>query len=151
MLKMYLDDIKYESNKLPSMLVFTDAKDGGRMLIEISETICFDLFVLFNQKKSGATPYLGICEVIRQTGANINKLMIKESQNPGTALMLLEISGKITEVELFFADIVSVAIVLGLPIYFDESVCLKKEFSLSDRLLWTRTQDITNYSFDTNS
>jgi bifunctional DNase/RNase len=151
MFKMYLEDITWDGEEAPCVLVFSNAKDDGRMSVEIPETIGFDLRTLLNQKLDGLVPYFGICELVKQIGGNIKKLMIRSSHRPGSASMFLEISGKTTEVELFFADIISLAIVLGLPIYFDDAICMKREMPLAGRLLWMRTESMTNYSFDTGN
>lgn len=151
MFKMYLEDVKWSGSEASSLLVFKNAKDGGYLSIEIPESVGFDLRTLLNQKISGLMPYSGVCELIRQAGGKVRKLTIKNYHKPGTAELLLEIGGKTTEIELFFADVVSASIILDLPIYFDESLCQKKDLEIANRLLWTRTESITNYSFETNS
>jgi hypothetical protein len=150
MLKMYLQDIKWVDNEA-AMLIFVNTKDGGRMNVEVPEAIGFDLRTILNQKLSGFIPYFGIYELIKQLGGKVEKLMIRGSYNPGSAGMLLNINGKSTEIILFYADIAAISIILGLPIYFDNAICAKRELPLSARLLWTRTESITNFSFDTGN
>jgi bifunctional DNase/RNase len=150
MFKMYLEAVKWDGEEAPCMLIFSNAKDGGKLDVEIPEVIGFDLRTLLNQKLDGLTPYFGITELIPQLGGKIEKLIIRSSQKPGTATVLVEIGGKAREVELFFADVVSIAIIENMPIYFDESVCQKNELPLDRRLFFTRTSALTRYSFDTD-
>ena len=150
MFKMYLDSIKWDGEDAPCMLIFSNAKDGRKLNVEIPEPIGFDLRTLLNQRLEGIEPYFGITEILYQTGIKIEKLIIRNSQKPGTAAMILDVCGKIVETELFFADVVSIAIVENMPIYFDESVCRKNEIPLDKRLLFTRTSNVTKYSFDTD-
>jgi bifunctional DNase/RNase len=149
--KMFLEDVKWNGKEEPCVLVFGNAKDGGNLTVEIPESVGFDLRTLLNQKLQGMIPYFGICDLVKQVGGTIKKLIIRDEKKPGTAVMVVEVGGKIKETELFFGDIVSVAIILDMPIYFDDAVCFKRETTLSDRLRWTRTESITNYSFDTKS
>ena len=151
MLKMHMEDIKWDNEESPSMLIFSNDKDGGRMNIPVSESIGFDLRILLNQKIQGMEPYFGICELVEKIGGKFEKLLIRSSHRHGSAGVLIEIGGKTIEIELFFADVVSISIVLGLPIYFDEDICARREALLADRLLWTRTESLTNYSFETNN
>lgn len=151
MFKMYLEDIKLDNEELPGVLIFSNDKDGGKMNIPVSESIGFDLRILLNQKIQGMEPYFGICELVDKIGGKIEKLLIRSSHRHGSAGIILNIDGKSKEIELFFADVVSICIVLNLPIYFDEEICARRDTLLADRLMWTRTESLTNYSFDTGN
>jgi len=150
MFKMYLDAVKWDGENSPCTLIFCNARDGGKLNVEIPEAIGFDLQTLLNQRTEGVNPYFGITEVFYQIGAKVEKLAIKANQKPGTAFVVLNVGGKITEIELFFADVVSIAIVEKMPVYFDESICVKNEIPLNRRLFFARTLTMTRYSFDTD-
>ena len=148
--KMYLEAVRWDGDDAGSLLVFSNVTDGGKLSVAIPEPIGFDLSTLLNQREEGIEPYFGISELISQIGGTVQKLIIGKHQRPGSGEMHLEIEGKTRVIELFFADVVALAIVEDMPIYFDESVCNKNEAPLDKRLLFTRTSSLTKYSFDTD-
>jgi len=150
MYKMYLEDVIWDGKDAPCVLILKNCEDGGFLSIGVHESVGFDLRTLLNQKRSGFVPYFGICALVSQIGATVKKLTVKNDKLLGTAEMLIEIGGRIKEIELFFADVISVSIVEDLPIFFDESVCSRLDLPLDQKILWSRTEDITNYSFETN-
>jgi len=149
--KMYLEAVKWDGEDELCLLIFSNVKDGGKLNVEIPEPIGFDLRTLLEQREEGTYPYHGICELISQIGATVQKLIIGKHPKAGTGVMHLDVGGKTHVVDLFFADVIAIALVEDMPIYFDDSVCKKNELTLEKRLLFTRTASITGFSFDTDT
>lgn len=148
MFKMYLENIEVGGENGFCNLIFGNASDGRKMNVEIPQSIGFDLRTLLDQKLEGIEPYSGVTRLVSQIGGKIGKLVVRSNQKPGTVAVQLEIFDKPVEAELFLSDAVSIAIINDMPIYFDESICVRADMPLDRRLLYARTSDMTNYSFD---
>ena len=148
MFKMYLENIEVGGENGLCSLIFNNASDGRKMNVEIPQSIGFDLRTLLDQKLEGVEPYSGVTRLVSQTGGKISKLIVRNKQKPGTVAVQLEIFDKFAEAELLLADAVSIAIINDMPIYFDESICVRADMPIDRKLLYARTSNMTNYSFD---
>jgi hypothetical protein len=145
---MYLESIEIGGEDGICSLNFGNASDGRKMNVEIPQSIGFDLKMLLDQKLEGIQPYSGVTRLISQIGGKISKLIVRGKQKPGTVNVQLEILDKFVEIELFLVDAVSIAIINDMPIYFDESICIRADIPFDRKLFYVRTSSITNYSFD---
>ena len=149
--KMYLESVKWDGEEAECFLCFSDISDNTKLNIEIPEAIGFDLQTLLHQaRRSKTKPYFGVCELISQIGAKVEALKITKQQNAGSGLIQLRVGQKTFDIEMFFADVISVSIIENLPIYFDDSIFKKTAAPLDKRLLFTRTGDLTKFSFETD-
>jgi bifunctional DNase/RNase len=148
MLKMYLEDVRWNSESELSVLVFSNLECSETMELYVPSAVGFDLWVTLDVKREdGDMPYFGIMDIISQIDGEFIMLFVGKNQAPETIMAKLEITGVQFEVEMTVKDAVTIAILQDLPIYFDKSLRNKDKLSLSQKLFRKKISEITRYSF----
>lgn len=124
MVEMELNKIRIDENRGEQVIVLKE-KTGNRILpivIGIMEVTAIKM------KISGITPprpmtHDLICTTIKQLGAKLNKIIItKLEQNTFFAKLVLQIDGRMEEIDARPSDSIAIAIRTKAPIFVEEGV-----------------------------
>jgi len=146
MIKMYLEDIKWNEESDFSVIIFGNLDYEGKLELHVSGDTGFDLWEVFTARID--PPYLCVTDIFSQIGAEFTKFFVRQNQEPGTIGAKIKLGEQQFDVEMTVRDAMMIAITDNLPVYFDENMCKNPNIPLATKLSFTRTASLTKYSFD---